>query len=181
MQSIDPAIGDLLAVALALIFGASGVLKLRDSAVFAGAVANYRLLPAWAEPPFARALPLAECACAAGLLFAATRTAAAIGLIALLLLFTGAITINLLRGRTDIDCGCFGPALRQPLSGWLLARNAAMMMIIAAAVALPAGVRELQGLDRITIGLGAATLTILYVSANYAIGNLPRTRELEMI
>jgi methylamine utilization protein MauE len=180
MQSIDPAIGDLLAVALALIFGASGVLKVRDSDAFAGAVANYRLLPAWAEPPFARALPLAECACAAGLLFGATRAASAIGLIALLGLFTGAITINLLRGRTDIDCGCFGPALRQPLSGWLLARNAALM-IIAVAVALPASARDLQGLDRITIGLGAATLTILYVSANYAIGNLPRTRELEMI
>jgi hypothetical protein len=180
MPSIDPAIGDLLAIALALIFGASGALKLRDPALFAGAVANYRLLPARLESPVARALPLAECACAAGLIFAATRIAAAIGLVLLLGLFTGAIAINLRRGRADIDCGCFGPALRQPLSRRLVARNAALA-IVALALTLPAGARDLQGLDRITIGLGATTLAILYVSANYAIGNLPRTRELELL
>ncbi len=180
MQPIDPAIGYLLAAALALIFGASGVLKLRDPALFAAAAANYRLLPRWMEKPFAWTLPLAELGAAAGLLFPATRVPAASVLVVLMGLFTGAIAINLARGRADIDCGCFGPALRQELSGWLLLRNLALAMM-AVIVAMPAGTREIQWLDVITIAMGAATLITLYVSANYAIGNLSGTRDLEML
>lgn len=103
---------------------------------------------------------------------------AAVALVLLLGLFSGAIAINLIRGRTDIDCGCFGPVLRQKLSGWLLLRNLALI-VLAAAVALPEASRSIHPLDGVTIAFGAATLTMLYVSANYAIGNLAATRALE--
>jgi hypothetical protein len=96
----------------------------------------------------------------------------------LLVLFTGAIGINLMRGRTDIDCGCFGPALRQQLSGWLLLRNL-FLMILATTLLLPENGRQIEPLDLATIVLGAATMVILYASANVAIGNAPRTRALE--
>ena len=145
--SIDPAIGYLLAAALALIFGASGVLKLRDPALFAASVANYALLPRWSERPFALTLPLAEIAAAVGVLFPATRAIAAASLALLLGVFTAAIAINLARGRADIDCGCFGPALRQELSGWLVARNL-ILIVVAATLVMPEGARQIRSLER---------------------------------
>ncbi len=177
---IDPAIGYLLAVALALIFGASGLLKLRDPALFAAALANYALLPRWSERAFAWTLPIAEIGAAAAVLFPMTRAIAAAALALLLVVFSAAIAINLARGRTDIDCGCFGPALRQELSGWLVARNL-ILMIVAAALAMPEGARQINSLDVVTIVMGASTFVVLYASANYALGNSAATRELELL
>jgi len=180
MPAIDPAVSVLLATALAAIFAWSGAIKLSDVEMFEGAVANYRLIPRCAEKQFAWAVPLCECACAAGLLLPSTRPLAAVGLSLLLCLFTGAIAINLIRGRTNIDCGCFGPALRQDLSAWLLARNA-VLIVLAALVAMPPGARPIEWVDYVTIGFGAATLVTFYASANYALGNAPRTHALEAL
>jgi len=179
MLEIDPAIRDLLAGSLALIFGASSVMKIRDLEMFEGSIANYQLLPASIEQPLAYLLPILEFACAAGLMISKVRAAAALGLLILLLLFTGAIGINLMRGRVNIDCGCFGPLLRQALSGWLLLRNI-FLMILAAPMLLPENGRVIEALDLPTIVLGAATMVTLYASANFAIGNAPKTRALEM-
>ena len=175
---IDPAIRNLCAIALALIFGASGAIKLRDVEMFEGSLANYRLAPIWMEKPLAYVFPLLECAGALGLLVHSQRTTAATLLLALLIAFTGAIAINLARGRRNIDCGCFGPALRQELSGWLLLRNG-FLMFVAAVVAIPAKPRVLESLDLATIAFGAASLVILYASANLAIANAPGTRALQ--
>lgn len=177
---LDPAIQYLLALALAAILAGSAAAKFIDLDLFEGAVANYQLLPGWLEKPTAWAVPLCESACAAGLLFAATRGAAAAALEVLLGVFSGAIAVNLARGRRDIDCGCFGPALRQELGGALLARN---LVLIAAAflLELPVAPRALEPTDFVTIACGAVTLTMMYLSANYAIANAPRTRALGML
>jgi uncharacterized membrane protein YphA (DoxX/SURF4 family) len=179
-MAIDPAIATLATIALAVIFAASGAMKLADLELFEGAVANYRLLPHWTEKPFAMILPLVECVCAIGVLIPSTRVRAALAILALLAMFTGAVAINLARGRTNIDCGCFGPALRQELSAWMLLRNA-MLAALGAAVLMPAGARPLLWLDWVTIAFGAAMVIVLYLSANYAIGNAPRTRALEAL
>jgi hypothetical protein len=178
MSGIDPAISGLCAFSLALIFGASGVMKLRDVEAFEGSLANYQLAPTSLEKPLAYLLPIFECIAAAGLLLASTRVAAASMALALLVVFTGAIGINLARGRTNIDCGCFGPALRQELSGWLLLRNLFLMML-ATTVILPTSGRAIESIDLVTIVLGGLTLVILYASANFAIGNAPKIRALE--
>jgi uncharacterized membrane protein len=180
MPAIDPAVALLLAGALAAIFAWSGAVKAVDLERFEGAAAKYRLLPRAVEKHVAWAVPLCEWAGAAGLLNPSTRTCAAVGLLLLLCLFTGAIGINLVRGRTNIDCGCFGPALRQDLSAWLLARNA-VLMVLAALVATPTGRRPIEWMDWATIGCGGATLVLLYASANYALGNMPRTHALEAL
>jgi len=180
MMTIDPAIRGLCAFALAFIFGASGAMKLRDLEMFEGSLANYQLAPTWMEKPLAYLLPLIECASAAGLLMTSTRALAATALLALLTIFTGAIAINLARGRTNIDCGCFGPALRQQLSGWLLLRNL-FLMILAAVVILPPNGRAIESIEVVTIVLGGLTLVTLYASANFAIGNVPKVRALEMM
>src|SRR5579862_8866605 len=152
MSTIDPAIRDLCVVALAIIFGASGAMKLRDVEMFEAALANYGLAPRQIEKPLAYLFPLLECAASIGLLATSTRAIAASLLLALLVTFTGAVAINLARGRRNIDCGCFGPALRQELNGWLLARNA-VVMILAGVIAFPASARALEPLDIVTIVL----------------------------
>jgi len=175
---IDPAIRNLCAIALALIFGASGAIKLRDVEMFEGSLANYRLAPIWMEKPLAYVFPLLECAGALGLLVHSQRTTAATLLLALLIAFTGAIAINLARGRRNIDCGCFGPALRQELSGWLLARNTFLMIIATVTLLSPNG-RALEPLDIVAVVVGAMVMVTLYASANIAIANAPKLRALE--
>ena len=179
MMAIDPAIRGLCALLLALIFGASGAMKLRDVELFEGSLADYQLTPHMIEKPLAYLLPILECAAAAGLLKSSTRTGAAFMLLALLAIFTGAIAINLARGRRSIDCGCFGPALRQELSGWLLARNV-FLIIVASIVILPQTTRTLESIDVMTIVMGAITFVTLYSSANFAISNAPKLRALQM-
>ncbi|HSD11435.1 MAG TPA: MauE/DoxX family redox-associated membrane protein [Candidatus Binatia bacterium] len=180
MTQIDPVLNEVLALWLAAVFAVSAVMKLVDLESFAASVANYRLLPRWMEKPFASAVPLAEAASATGLSFAAARARGAAGVLALLAIFSAAIAINIARGRRDIDCGCFGAALRQGLSGWLLVRNL-VLAGAAAAVWLPSFERTLVPLDWFTIALGGTTLAVLYVAANVAIVNAPRSRALEML
>ncbi|HUY25968.1 MAG TPA: MauE/DoxX family redox-associated membrane protein [Candidatus Binataceae bacterium] len=177
---LDPAIQHLIAIALAAIFAGSAAMKLYDLEAFEGAVANYRLLPRWSEKPAAWAIPIFESLCAAGILLPATRPVAARALVVLLGVLSGAVAINLGRGRRDIDCGCFGPMLRQKLGASLLARNLALI-IAALLLELAPVARGLAPIDYVTIAFGAATLIVLYASANYAIANAPRTRALQAL
>ena len=43
------------------------------------------------------------------------------------------MAINLLRGRTHIDCGCFDSTLKQPLRWILVLRNAVLVLLLVAA------------------------------------------------
>lgn len=167
----------MAAAAAAAIFAASGALKFYDVETFRGAVTNYRLIPEWLATPFAWVAPVIECAAALGLLLSPIRGSAALLLIVLLGVFTGAIAINLARGHTDIDCGCFGPALRQRLSWWLLLRNGALFALLAMAL-MPAGMRPMDFLDVATATMAAATVVVLYTAANYLIANAPGLRAL---
>ena len=177
MPQIDPVLGWMAAAAAAAIFATSGALKFYDLESFRGAVTNYRLIPEWMATPFAWITPVIECAAALGLLLSPIRASGALVLIALLAVFTGAIAINLARGRTDIDCGCFGPALRQRLSAWLLLRNGVLFVLLAFAL-MPAGARPMDFLDFATVAMAAATVVVLYAAANYLIANAPGLRAL---
>jgi uncharacterized membrane protein len=178
MQTVDPAAAWTISIALALVFGASAGLKLADLEEFRAAVANYRIVPEGLAMPLSALIPVAEAAGAVGILIPPTHRAAAAILLLLLIVFTAAIVINLMRGRLNVDCGCFGPALRQPLSWWLPARNVLLMALAAIAI-MPAGGRAMTPLDVATILFGAATIVVLYLAANYLLANLPRLRALE--
>lgn len=178
MQTVDPTAAWTISIALALVFGASAALKLADFEEFHAAVANYRIVPERFAGAFAVLVPVAEAAGAAGILIPPAHRAAAAILLILLIVFTAAIVINLMRGRLNVDCGCFGPALRQPLSWWLPARNVLLMALAAIAI-LPAAGRAMTALDVATMLLGAATVVVLYLAANYLLANLPRLRALE--
>jgi hypothetical protein len=175
---MDPALMWTLALALSIICTTSAAMKFAGIGQFAAAVENYRMLPPLLVPLVVWFIPALESAAALGLLLETTRPAAALLMVALLAVFTGAIGVNIARGRREIDCGCFGPLLKQSLSGWLIARNA-VLLGAALAVAIPARPRSLELVDLATIVFGAATLVVLYLSMNYLLANAPWIRELE--
>ncbi len=178
MFNVDPAASWTISIALALVFGVSAAIKFADFDEFRAAVANYRIVPESFAMLVAAIVPVAETAGAVGILIPRTHHAAAVILLLLLAVFTAAIVVNLMRGRLHVDCGCFGPALRQPLSWWLPARNTVLMALAAIAM-LPHGARTMTPLDVATILLGAATVVVLYLAANYLLANLPRLHALE--
>ncbi|MEF9603853.1 methylamine utilization protein MauE, partial [Paracoccus sp. PXZ] len=78
-------------------------------------------------------------AVAAGLVMTPLAAPAAITAAGLLLVFAAALAINVLRGRTQIDCGCFRNGLKQPVSWLLVLRNLVLTgLALAVAAGLPA-------------------------------------------
>ncbi len=176
---LDPVIIWIAALALGAIFAASAIMKFADLNEFRGAVENYRIVPEVSEPLLTFAIPAAELFGAIAMLIPATRAYGAATLLTLIAIFTAAIAINLLRGRLYIDCGCFGPALRQKISWRLAARNGALA-ILAIVAAMPEFARPLEALDIATIALGAITSVFVYAAANVLLANAPRLAALEM-
>jgi hypothetical protein len=176
-MQIDPAIALLLRAAGAALFASAALHKLRGFAYFRVALADYRLVPWWASGLAARSVVAAELSTAALLASPLARPigfAAAAGLLAV---YSLAIAVNLLRGRSQIDCGCFGPAHRAPLGPALLARNAVLGALALLGLA-PIAARPLVALDALTAAGGVALLGLVYASANRLLENAPHLRAL---
>lgn len=135
------------ALGVGLVFLQASLAKLRHRELLAGVIANYRLLPAALVAPAAMILAPSELAIAIGLLLGG-QMLAALAAIVLLVIFAGAMGINIARGRRAIDCGCGRSQLRQPLSWLLVVRNLAL-----AALLVP---RLLPGSTPTTIDLAIA-------------------------
>jgi hypothetical protein len=178
-MTLDPVIVAIACSSSVAVFAGSAAAKFAAPDEFRGAVENYRIAPELMAGAIAWIVPSLELIAAAGLLFAETRAAAVALLLVLLTMFTGAIGLNLARGRREIDCGCFGPMLRQQLSGWLVVRN----LVLAILVVCASGrieVRTLMALDYATIAGAAIALIVLYAAANYLLANAPFTAALRV-
>jgi hypothetical protein len=172
---VDPVVQRALTGAAALLFVSVSLHKLRDTARFRAVLADYHVLPGWAVPAAARAIPAAEGAVAALCLVPG---GAAIGCVAgagLLAGYSAAIGFNLARGRRRIDCGCGGLAGDQSLSAGLLARNAALVGLLLLA-ALPESQRPLVWLDAFSTGGLLAALALLHAALDVALANATRLR-----
>ena len=156
-------LAETLALLLTLVFAAAALSKFQGWSAWPGVVGNFRLLPGPLVVPFAWALPPLEAVVAAALLADALRPLAATVAALLIALFSVAIAINLQRGRTTIDCGCFRSDLRQSLSPALLVRNA--LLVFAALALVPAADgAPLTALERAIAGGGALCLFFCYLS-----------------
>ena len=176
---IDPAVVLVLRGAGCALFASAALHKLRGFADFRVALADYRLVPWWASGLAARGVVAAELASAVLLVSPMARPFGFASAAGLLALYTAAIGVNLLRGRSDIDCGCFGPAHRAPLGGALVARNAGLG-VLAVAGLLPVAARPLVALDALTAAGGVLLLALLHASVNRLIENAPHLRALRV-
>src|SRR6266571_3659666 len=128
---------------LSLVFLVAGLTKLADRTGSRQALLDFGV-PTWLATPGGLLLPLAELAVAVALIPLASAWWAAIGALALLLLFIAGIAFNLARGRRP-DCHRFGQIYSKPIGWSTLLRN-----LVLAAVA-----GFILGFGRTTAGLSA--------------------------
>ncbi|MGB5811188.1 MAG: MauE/DoxX family redox-associated membrane protein [Polyangiales bacterium] len=159
---IDPVVSVSLRCLLAAVFVAAAWHKVSDHARFRAVLRAYRVIPGSLSDVVSWSVPLVEFLVAGGLASPSYRIAAGAAA-GVLTLYSAAIAFNLARGRRDIDCGCFGPAARVPLSGSLLARNAVLVSGALLASA-PLRDRPLVWVDGLTVVLLVLVTALLWVS-----------------
>lgn len=161
---IEPTAQAFSVTLLALVFLAAGLSKLRALEAFEGVVHNFRLLPEAAVRPVTYALPVSEFGVAALVLLPALRAYGGWGAAGLLVVFTAAVAINLLRGRREIDCGCFSSELKQSLSWWLVARNLALLALALWLAGGPAAAQPIGRLEWFIGSVAALVAAVLYAA-----------------
>jgi hypothetical protein len=166
---LDPAFGYLIIAAMALLFAGASVHKALGLARFAEIFAAYHVLPsAWARR-LAWLIPSVEAAIALGLMWQPSRRAALFGGIVTLLSYALGLSINLLRGRLDLDCGCGMARERRKIAAWMVWRTAFLVAVLAVA-ALPWQSRLLSPTDVITVMGGLIVSVTLYVAVDRLLG-----------
>jgi uncharacterized membrane protein YphA (DoxX/SURF4 family) len=147
---------------IGLILLLAGVSKLIAVSRFVEAVRGYKLLPEAAVGVVAKLLPWWEVLAGAWLLAGVVRVWAARSALFLFLLFAAAISINLLRGRRYISCGCFGPGKGRRIGWGLVGRNLLLSSMAALVVRAETG-----GL--LSLSKAEAVYTLIVASAAIAI------------
>lgn len=163
-------LASVFSLVIAVIFVHGAVSKLRNWQEFAAVVRNYKILPRRVSAPFALALPLAELAAGVLLAVPGCRPYGG-GLVAsILVVMSGAVWINLARGRSHIDCGC-GGAVRHRLSYGLILRNAVLAIGALAVTAAPAQIDGVGSWGLALIGVGTGVGVLLFLSIDQLIAN----------
>jgi hypothetical protein len=167
VHSIDPVLGAIVCGCCTLLFALAGAHKLRARAEFAETLAGYRVLSARLVPRASLLVPTFECLIAVGLLIASARQTASLAGAALLTVYAGAMGMNLLRGRRQLDCGCLGPRGGGRISPALVLRN----MLVALALAAAGDLRwrswpPVLWLDAGTVLAAVCALALLYSAVN---------------
>ena len=177
MDALDPVLARACGAAIAVVLLTGAWQKLRDLAVFEASVDLYRLLPDSLVPLFARGFPVLEALAGTALLFDSTRALGLLLSVAVLGVATGGVVLNLLRGHTNIDCGCGGADGHTTLSWALPARNAVLLLIAVLGGQDGSG-RALMWIDYLSVAGGTLALVGLYATANQLMANHPRLIQL---
>lgn len=157
----------ILRLALATVFGVAGIAKLLDGPGSRKALAGFGVPPRLITP-LAGALPLAELAIAASMLFVSASWFGAIGAAAMLLAFTAAMVYQMAQGNAP-DCHCFGQIHSEPVGKTSILRN---VVLLALPVVLLFQGKTAQGLALVnsnqdvlpfTLGVGVVVLLIAAV------------------
>jgi hypothetical protein len=172
---LDPALALMLHAGAALLWLSVSFHKLRDLGAFERALEGHALLPRAAVATLARALPCLELLVGLGCLVPRTSSFALLAGAMLLTLYTGAVVLNLARGRRRVDCGCGGPGGPQELSEGLALRNLALVGVLLVA-ALPVSGRALHWIDAFTVAAGVGWLALIYAGVDVALATAARDR-----
>lgn len=175
---MDPVITLIISICMSLLFAVAAAHKLRAVAAFRAAMDDYQLIPHRLSGFVSIFLVVTELLAAIMVLIPSTRGTGFTIMAALLLVYTAGISINLVRGRRTIDCGCSGPASRHELSGWLVLRNLILLgLVLLSPVLQESGwpaTRTLNWLDITTILFGVMVASGLYMSLNQLLAQAPR-------
>lgn len=139
-----PFVQMLLRVLLASVFFTSVFYKFRQPQHFVETISSYNLLPNALHKPIGFTVIGLE-ATISILLFIGwhSRTAAILSAL-LITVFSCAIGINLIRGRTNLDCGCFKAKQARKISLKLIGRNIVLLMVALCIILWGGGVMSLD-------------------------------------
>lgn len=160
-----------IAASLALLLGLSGLQKIRRFDAFRSVLAQYEVFPSALSTPAAALVVAAELVVP---VLCFMSVVAALGLAAALLSgYAIGIAINLLRGRTHIDCGCSVTAQTDQRIHWAMVwRNAVLVCGALLGMALldhsslaPSG----HWLEMVSLVASVGVLAMLYVSFDHAL------------
>lgn len=156
----DPSIGLFARIVTGLILLTAGIAKIgRNRRQMVEVVRGFELLPEHTTRFVGIALPWVELVIACALLSGVFMPWSALAASSLFFLFGAAITINLLRGRRNIDCGCFGPSTQGHLTWALVVRNIALALLATLAMGLPTPLPDIVA--RMTVGETIATMLVV--------------------
>lgn len=105
-----------------VIFALSSTGKWLNLTWFANAVSKYDFVPGPAARPLALLVTLSETVLAVLLLFGVAQPVTQLAAAFFIGALTLAVTMNLFRGRTDLDCGCSGSP-GEKVSWYVIGRN----------------------------------------------------------
>jgi Methylamine utilisation protein MauE len=156
MESLAGAAATICSVVLLF----AGALKIPHREAFASQIATYQVVPVRAATPLGHILPFVEIL-ASILILSVPRVGGPLCAV-LFLSFALAVAINLIRGRTELVCGCFGRAGRQPIR-----RSHVVMNVVLACGAVLSIVRDgLPSFAAVRFGLSAILLALLFKAGN---------------
>jgi hypothetical protein len=159
---------------IGLLFTHAAWLKASDFHVFQGRVRDYRVLPAAIDTTVSGAIVGAEAAVPVMLLIPGQAIYGAVLAMALLAVYAMAMTINLLRGRRHIRCGC--GAAPQPLSWSLVVRNA--FLIASTGLMLLPGRSSLSLLEMVVVAGVGLTSWVTFIMFETVVSNYIRVRSI---
>jgi hypothetical protein len=167
---LDPVIDIAFRGAFAALLLSAAWHKLRDPIAFWQAVSGYKLLPQAFEKPVSRIIPFAEIAIALSLFLFSASALPALTALSLWIVYGGAIALNLLRGREELDCGCGGIGADQKIHWGLVVRNG-VLAITTGFLLLSATDRALGWFDFATAGFAVLFLLLIYATAEHLLRN----------
>jgi hypothetical protein len=178
---VDPLIIRILALGFAVLFLLAAIHKLGNRVEFLQILGAYKVLPPLLLRPAALIIPNLEIAIGTawllmGLFGFQLRAVPAISA-GLLVMYACAIGINLIRGRTDIHCGCsFSSAKTEKnkstdhISGAQVWRNGLLALLSLVAL-MPATARAINGLDGLALIAATIVCVLMYAAMNQLIAN----------
>jgi hypothetical protein len=181
MMALDPVYSLAVAWMLAFVFAAAGIHKVADYPRHVAVVADYRVAPHWLAALLAPLVIALELATAGLVLWPAVRGWGFLLAAALLLVYAASIGLNLLRGRTAIDCGCGWGTHAQRLSGWLVLRNVLLLLVTAVVALAPVTERPLNWADGCLIGFAGLAGMAVYAIGDSLIASWMKVSQLKSV
>lgn len=185
-MQIDPVLASAAQSGAAIIVLLGALAKWRRPAAFRDALAAWQIAPEILAWPGAIAIAASETLGALALLCRETRVDGATLLIALFALFAAGLALNILRGHTDIDCGCSGlaslaqrgaNAVPRGIGWWHVARLGLLAALTATAY-LDSTARPTVSFDYLTLLFAVLSIVCVLLTLDALIANGPKLEHL---
>jgi len=166
----------ILRLFLSVLLMRAALHKLRDRNTFQAELGAYQLLPS-SLLSIASVLLIA-CESTTSVILMNPAWTTGLWLAAMLfLLYAAAMMINLMKGITNISCGCDGPFAAKKTISWSLVLRNLSLTLLALLCTVPINKPSLHTFDLFIILAGVAALLLIYEAIEQAIANSQRYRQ----